>query len=104
DAELQPFWRYGAACLGPALSGFAEWVVDRAAACGTSRVFCLMREGELLADMVNAAADLGAAELRADPIWLSRQVCARASIVEGTEQELRELLGRRRPPTVRELC
>ena len=31
-------------------------------------------------------------------------MCARASIVEGTERELRTLLQRRRPPTVRQLC
>src|SRR5205823_5261401 len=104
EPELQPFWAYGAACLGPALTGFAEWVVDGTRAVSSTRALCLMREGELLADMVNAAAEYMGAGVRAEPVWLSRQVCARASIVEASVRELRALLMRRRPPTVRQLC
>jgi FMN phosphatase YigB (HAD superfamily) len=104
DPELQPFWAYGAACLGPALTAFAEWVVERTEGLGLPRALCLMREGELLAELVNGAAGYMGASVRGEPIWLSRHVCARASIVEGTERELRTLLVRRRPPTVRQLC
>jgi FMN phosphatase YigB (HAD superfamily) len=104
DPELRPFWQYGAACLGPALTGFAEWVVETTQARGFDRTLCLMREGELLATLVNAAADYMGADVRAEPIWLSRHVCSRAAIVEASESELREFLVRRRPPTVRELC
>jgi hypothetical protein len=63
-----------------------------------------MREGELLAELVDGAAGYLGAEVRGKPIWLSRHVCARASIFEGSERELRTLLVRRRPPTVRQLC
>jgi hypothetical protein len=28
DPELKPFWGYGAASLGPALTAFAEWIVE----------------------------------------------------------------------------
>ena len=104
DPELRPFWAYGAACLGPVLTAFAEWIVESTQATGSSRAFCLMREGALLAGLVNSAADYMGANVRAEPIWLSRHVCARASIVEGSERELRTLLVRRRPPTVRQLC
>jgi hypothetical protein len=104
DPELKPFWEYGAACLGPALAAFAEWIVESTRAAGSTRAFCLMREGELLAGLVNGAADYMVANVRAETIWLSRHVCARASVVEGTERELRALLVRRRPPTVRQLC
>jgi FMN phosphatase YigB (HAD superfamily) len=104
DPELRPFWAYGAASLGPALAAFGEWIVETTAAAGSTRAFCLMREGELLAGLVNAAADYMVANVRAETIWLSRHVCARASVVEGTERELRALLVRRRPPTVRQLC
>jgi FMN phosphatase YigB (HAD superfamily) len=104
DEELRPFWAYGAACLGPALAGFGEWVVERTRAAGAERAHCLMREGELLSQVVNSAADYMGADIRAEPIWLSRHVCARASLVEGSARELRTLLVRRRPPTVRQLC
>jgi FMN phosphatase YigB (HAD superfamily) len=102
--ELKPFWAYGAACLGPALTGFAEWVVESTAAVGSAEAHCLMREGELLAELVDGAAGYLGAEVRGRPIWLSRHVCARASIFEGSERELRTLLVRRSPPTVRQLC
>ena len=46
--RLQPFWAYGAACLGPALAGFGEWVVETTRATGSTKALCLMREGELL--------------------------------------------------------
>jgi FMN phosphatase YigB (HAD superfamily) len=104
DDELKPFWRYGAACLGPALTGFAEWIVERTEAAGASKALCLMREGELLSELVNGAADYLGSSVTAEPVWLSRHVCAQASLVEGTERELRALLVRRRPPTVRQLC
>src|SRR3954447_13378474 len=102
--ELQPFWAYGAACLGPALTGFAEWVVESTASVGSGTAHCLMREGELLAELVDGAASYMGLEVRGKPIWLSRHVCARASIFEGSERELRTLLVRRNPPTVSELC
>jgi hypothetical protein len=104
DEELRPFWSYGAACLGPALTAFAEWVVERSEAAGASKALCLMREGTLLAQLVNDAAGYLGSDVTGDPVWLSRQVLARASVVEGSERELRALLVRRRPPTVRQLC
>ncbi|MEA2459071.1 MAG: hypothetical protein QOC95_2043 [Thermoleophilaceae bacterium] len=104
DEELRPFWSYGAACLGPAFTAFAEWVVERADAAGASKALCLMREGELLSTLVTEAAAYLGSGVTGDPVWLSRQVLARASVVEGTERELRALLVRRRPPTVRQLC
>jgi len=103
--ELQPFWRYGAAHLGPVLAGFAEWVQRRAQEEGVSTVHCLMREGAVLADLVDVAGSyLAHPPVRAEKAWLSRQVCARASIREATAPELRTLLTRRRLPTVKEFC
>jgi len=102
--ELRPFWSFGAASLGPALAGFAEWVHERAAEAGADTVFCTMREGRLLTRLIEAAAPAAAAPVRAEPIWLSRQVCARASIREGSTEELAALFERRRMPTVGEFC
>ena len=103
-AELAPFWRFGAAALGPPMAGFTEWVHHRAAEAGVSKVFCMMREGRLLSDLINAAAPGADSPVAAEPIWLSRQVCARASIVHGTAEELDALFQRRRMPTVAEYC
>ncbi|MEA2427480.1 MAG: hypothetical protein QOF37_1108 [Thermoleophilaceae bacterium] len=101
--ELKPFWRYGAIALGPALAGFAEWVQERTRQVRGSTALCLMREGELLAQLVSSAGQyIGGAD--AEPLWLSRQVCARAAIFEGRPEELQALLSRRSAPLVRELC
>jgi FMN phosphatase YigB (HAD superfamily) len=102
--ELRPFWEFGAASIGPPLTGFGEWIHERARAAGVSKVFCLMREGEMLARLVNSAAASLNSPVEAVPMWLSRQVCARASIREATREELGRLFLRRRPPTVGELC
>jgi len=103
-AELKPYWTFGAACLGPPLAGFAEWVHERAHDAGASKVFCMMREGELLSRMIRMAAPAARHPVESEPIWLSRQVCARATIVSGTAAELSSLLQRRRMPTAGELC
>lgn len=102
--ELQPFWSFGAASIGPPLTGFADWVQERAAGAGVSKAFCMMREGRLLAKLVNAAAASVSSPVQAEPIWLSRQVCARASVVEGTAEELSALFVRRQMPSVAEFC
>ncbi|PPK71315.1 HAD family hydrolase [Actinokineospora auranticolor] len=73
-------WRYGAAVLGPVLTGFAEWAAHRAHEAGTSVLWCPMREGELLAAMVNAAAEARGWAVRAEPVWLSRQVTSVAAL------------------------
>ena len=101
--ELLPLWDYGAAVLGPVLTGFAAWVHERARAHGARPVFCLMREGAVLADLIESAGPACDSDLAAEPLWLSRQVCARAAIVEGTRDELRELTFRQRKPTAAEL-
>ncbi len=103
-AGLRPLWDFGAASLGPAFTGFAEWVHEQAALAGASKAFCLMREGELMAQLVNRARAAETSGVEAEPLWLSRQVVARASIVEGTVDELQAFFRRREMPTVRELC
>lgn len=103
-AELRAFWDFGAASLGPAMAGFADWVQQRASEAGVSKAFCMMREGRLLSELVNAASSSVSSPVEAEPIWLSRQVCARASIVEGTTEEISQLFQRRRMPAVAELC
>jgi FMN phosphatase YigB (HAD superfamily) len=102
--ELRPFWTYGAVALGPALAGFAEWVQTRAAAAGASKAFCLMREGDLLSDLVTLAGGYLGSGITGEPLWLSRQVTARAAIFEGHAWELGQLLSRRSAPTVAEFC
>ncbi len=97
---LKPFWDYGALIHGPVFTGFAEWVQERAAALGVTRVHGFMREGGFLGALVDRAGEYLGTDVRAQPLWLNRAVLSAASIGEVTVDELRPLMVRRRTPTV----
>jgi FMN phosphatase YigB (HAD superfamily) len=99
---LRRYWETGATVFGPSLAGFAEWVVERAKAFGVERIHCLLREGDFLSDLVRDHA--AAAGIEVSTLWASRQVCALAAVHEGTPEELRAFLTRRRAPTVGQLA
>jgi len=96
ESPVEPLaFRYGASILGPPLAAFAGWVVERCAALGQGEIFCLQREGELLASLINAQAVRAQSPLRARTLWASRDVAVRAAIFSASEEELRPLLQRR---------
>jgi FMN phosphatase YigB (HAD superfamily) len=99
---LRRYWEAGATVFGPAMAGFAEWVAERARAFGVDRIYCLLREGDFLSDLVRDHA--AAYGIEVQTLWASRQVCALASVYEGTPQELSAFLTRRRAPTVGQLA
>jgi FMN phosphatase YigB (HAD superfamily) len=101
-ADQAVAWHYGATVLGPALTGFAAWVHRRAEGLGVPSVWCMMREGEFLADLVRRESDSRGSGIAARPVWLSRHITARATVSEATEEELALLLRRRLVPTVGE--
>ena len=101
--DLPIAWQYGAAVLGPVLTGFANWVHDQAEELKTPTVWCMMREGELLADMINRVASQRRSEVEGRPIWLSRHVTGRATLTKVNEQELRSMVARRMAPTTQRL-
>lgn len=79
-SALDVAWRYGAAVLGPVLTGFAEWCAARAHETGTRRLYCSMREGELLSRLINEAAAARGWDVEARPVWLSRFVTSIAGL------------------------
>jgi len=103
-AGVRNYWGFGAAVLGPAFTGFAEWIHSRAQEECVEVVHCLMREGEFLARLVNGARSYLGSPVRAERLWLSRQLCARAAIFEANAEELSGFLNRRRAPTLRQFC
>ena len=38
DVAANPFWRFGAAVLGPVFNGFAQWIIEQAQAEGETTV------------------------------------------------------------------
>lgn len=87
---------YGAFVLGPILTLFAEWVVEDCVRNGQRSVFCLMREGHLLAPLVQQAARARGVELEAKPLWVSRYAIRAASYRHANEAELRGYFVKRR--------
>lgn len=93
------FWEVGATTLGPVLTGFAEWVHERAGELGIETALCLMREGRLLAQLLDSVpAD--SRTCSAVPFWASREACLRASFFTGSKDELQRVLWRVDPPGV----
>lgn len=96
-------WSYGAGVLGPVLTGFAEWVVERAHRDGRSVVWCPMREGTVLSALINNAAQARGVPIEARPIWLSRHVASLAALDPKNPVSLGEFIGRSYRMTVRQL-
>ncbi|MGI9021997.1 MAG: haloacid dehalogenase [Acidimicrobiales bacterium] len=103
-AATNPYWRFGATVLGPVFTGFAEWVHRRAREEGVGTVYCLMREGEFLSRLINGARSYTGSSVRAETLWLSRQVSSRAAVFEASLEELKTFVDRRAAPTLGELC
>lgn len=94
------YWETGATVFGPLLTGFGEWVHRRARELGVDHVYCMMREGDFLSDVITEAAVTAEEPVTTQTLWASRQVCALASVFHATRDELASFLARRRPPTV----
>lgn len=96
-------WEVGTAVLGPVFAGFSQWVHERAAALGASRALCVMREGRFIKRLLDAAQPIPEHSLATSTVWASREACARASIYDGSEAELRSFLARLRIPSPRQV-
>ena len=101
DPAVADYWTWGATVLGPVLSGFADWLCKWAERNKAPVLHCLMREGTLLTDLVNASATYRDDPLYAEPLWLNRRVCLRAVLGDDTEEAVERLAGGRTAPTIR---
>ncbi len=79
-----PYERWGAAILGPIVSGFCDWVAARCGALDISLALCLMREGRIFKRVL----DLQNSGLKTGEFYVSRFIARKAAIFDGTEAEL----------------
>lgn len=93
---------WGAGVLGPLVTGFADWVTARCTDLGIRHVLCLMREGRVFKETIDA---LGGAEssLVTREIYVSRYAVRRASLFTGSADELARFLNRPSPTPRRAL-
>lgn len=92
--KLQPqdafYWKYGATVLGPVLAGFVHWIYARCQALGHSKVYCLMREGRLYANLLKQMSSCYPhIPLQVEELWLSRQYVLRACLYQASADELK---------------
>jgi hypothetical protein len=81
------------------ISGFCDWVAERCGELGVTEVLCLMREGRILKQVLDAQAP----ELRTRELFLSRFAVLRAAIFAGSEAELESFVLRPSQPPCTEL-
>ena len=87
-----PSFQFGAATVGPVLTGFARWVSVTAADLGAHDVHCMLREGATIAELMAVSAPGGPVPRE---LHVSRWVTMRAAVVDGTVDELVTALARR---------
>ncbi|MFC5354305.1 HAD family hydrolase [Azospirillum himalayense] len=86
------FWYgYGATVLGPVAVHYASWVVRDAAARGIRRIAPLMREGELLGQLMVLEAERLGLDVIIAPLAVSRAALYLPSLIRFDEAELRSL-------------
>lgn len=91
-AETAAFHELGAGMAGPFLTALCDWAIDVCVAEGRTEVHPLMREGVLLAPMLEQAAQLRGVPLRVVPLYVSRQATYLASLERFDEAELERLI------------
>ena len=82
--DRQDSFRDGAMTFGPVLSRFADWAAERFKAAGVRQVLALMREGELLGELLQRAAQSAGIPLEVIPCYVSRLATARAAMPQIT--------------------
>ena len=85
-------YEFGVTVGGPLLTGFADWITDRAADLGVDKVHYLLREGGFISEVVAA---LRPDAPNAAHVHASRWVMGRAAVIDGTTDELIRALIRR---------
>lgn len=86
------FGTFGASLLGPAVIRFCEWTLDRCEAAGVDRLCPFMREADVLAPVLWAAAEARGLSLRIEPLYVSRASTWLASLTDWDEEAVEDLL------------
>ncbi len=91
--------RWGAIVLGPLISGFSDWVIDRCENENIRTVLCLMREGRILKKSI----DTYNTSLETSELFISRYVALKAAIFDGSPEEIYAFISRPSPKKTGEI-
>jgi FMN phosphatase YigB (HAD superfamily) len=98
--ETDQSFQYGAAVVGPVLTGFTRWVSETTRSLGASHVHCMLREGATIAELLETTASADQSDPTPIPLHVSRWVTMRAAVIDATPDELMTALARRADLTV----
>lgn len=88
-------YEIGASILGPFLSLYISWVVDRLEALHINRIYPLMREGYLLGKLLDQEVKKRKLAIEIKPIYISRKVTYIPSIQKIDREEIENMIGAR---------
>lgn len=97
-----PYQRYGAAILGPVLSGFMQWVVQRCQQENVDNLFCLMREGQLFKELFDVSSEAQTVKTKSHKLYVSRYALSRAVIMTASPKEIEQFILRPTPLTIKQ--
>ena len=86
--SIDDAYRDGAFVYGPVLARFADWCVERFSSAGVTTVLALMREGEILGELVRRAARFAGRDLKVVLCYASRMATAYPAMEEVTVENL----------------
>lgn len=95
EGEEKAAFEMGSAVIGPVLSLYITWVVERLKALGIDRIYPLMREGYLLGKLLKKEAEFDSFDLLVHPIYVSRKVTYIPSITNVNREEIENMIGAR---------
>ena len=97
DGKDKTAYEIGAGVIGPFLTLYVSWVVDRMLELGISRIYPLMREGYLLGELLKKEAENRNIEVKIEvkPIYISRKVTYIPSIQRINREEIENMIGAR---------
>ncbi len=83
------FWKHGASILAPIIAGVVLWAHERCREMGQDKVFCLMREGNLYADVLTWFSPyLKNHHVEPVRLWINRHYIANACLESATAEEI----------------
>lgn len=93
---IDPSYQFGVAAAGPIMAGFAGWASLTAELVGAGRLYCMLREGDRIAELIDVVRPQGPPRIR---LHASRWAITRAAVIEGNADELERSISRRGPLT-----
>jgi GT2 family glycosyltransferase/FMN phosphatase YigB (HAD superfamily)/tetratricopeptide (TPR) repeat protein len=103
DTPEDYFARTGALLMGPIMSRFASWACEQFLSSGIRKIGAFMREGDLIASVLQREADARGYDLEVKPLFVNRRSTALAALGEPTADGIINWLENRTTLSIRNI-